>query len=44
MKALLKLWALEFVVMLVILGVLALAQKWDEADTQRVRISMMRGA
>ncbi|WP_155632855.1 hypothetical protein [Burkholderia stagnalis] len=49
MKALLVFWAkslvaLLAVVLLAVVLVLALAQQWDEADTARVRASMLRSA
>ncbi|WP_260428239.1 hypothetical protein [Burkholderia sp. Bp9031] len=44
MKALLVFWAKSFAALLVIVLVLALAQQWDEADTARVRTSMLRSA
>lgn len=44
MKALLVFWAKSFAALLAIVLVLALAQQWGEADTARVRASMLRSA
>jgi hypothetical protein len=44
MKDLLKLWAIEAVVLVVVILVLGVCHEWDQQDTQRIRISMMRGA
>ncbi|WP_321967630.1 hypothetical protein [Burkholderia cepacia] len=44
MKALLVFWAKSFAALLAVVLVLALAQQWDEADTARVRASMLRSA
>ncbi|WP_260427250.1 MULTISPECIES: hypothetical protein [unclassified Burkholderia] len=44
MKALLIFWAKSFAALLAAVLVLALAQQWDEADTARVRASMLRSA
>ena len=44
MKALIVFWAKSFAALLAVVLVLALAQQWDEADTARVRVSMLRSA
>jgi hypothetical protein len=44
MLALIKLWLIEFAVLVAVVLVLGVCHEWDQQDTQRIRISMMRGA
>jgi len=39
-----KLFVRMLAAFIAIVLVMGLAQKWDDADTQRIRISMVRGA